>query len=102
MDQLSERRVFDHFVLEKDLPEGNGLTSESGLGLPLFGRSRLIDQGIQLGGLFENDVAKAKAKPPLLGDIPLLGQLFRNTTKEDRKTELLIFVTPRVILAEEE
>ncbi len=57
---------------------------------------------VVLGGLFENDVAKAKAKLPILADIPLLGQLFRNTTKEDRKTELLIFVTPRVILAEEE
>jgi type IV pilus assembly protein PilQ len=34
---------------------------------------------------------------PLLGDIPLLGNLFKTTTKRDEKSELLIFITPRII-----
>jgi general secretion pathway protein D len=36
-------------------------------------------------------------KIPLLGDIPLLGQLFRSTSKSDVKTELMVFLTPRVV-----
>jgi general secretion pathway protein D len=36
-------------------------------------------------------------KVPLLGDIPLLGWFFKNKTKEDVKTNLLIFITPRVV-----
>jgi type IV pilus assembly protein PilQ len=36
-------------------------------------------------------------KVPLLGDIPVLGVLFRKTDKRDEKRELLVFVTPRIL-----
>ena len=36
-------------------------------------------------------------KVPLLGDVPVLGRLFKTTTKTDNKDELLIFVTPRIL-----
>jgi type IV pilus assembly protein PilQ len=36
-------------------------------------------------------------KVPFLGDIPFLGTLFKNTAKTDNKTELLIFVTPKIV-----
>jgi type IV pilus assembly protein PilQ len=52
---------------------------------------------IVLGGVFEQSNSEARSKVPLLGDIPLLGALFRNTTRESIKRELLIFVTPRMI-----
>lgn len=50
-----------------------------------------------LGGIFEQTQRNDTNKVPLLGDIPVLGALFRNNRKTDEKTEMLIFLTPRVI-----
>ncbi|MBW6508626.1 MAG: type II secretion system secretin GspD [Desulfuromonadales bacterium] len=52
---------------------------------------------VVLGGLFRNQVTKTVSKVPLLGDIPILGWLFKSTTDRDEKRSLLIFITPRVI-----
>ncbi len=53
-------------------------------------------QTIVIGGLIEDQMSETVRKVPLLGDVPILGQLFRRTTKEKNKTELLIFLTPYV------
>lgn len=50
-----------------------------------------------LGGIFEQDTKDEVNKIPLLGDIPILGNLFRDNFKQDNKTELLIFLTPRIL-----
>ena len=59
-----------------------------------------------LSGLIREDTAKIATKVPLLGDIPFLGALFRSTSDSKKRTNLLIFVTPRIVtdmhLAEEE
>ncbi len=52
---------------------------------------------IILGGIIRNTVSSTVRKVPLLGDIPLLGELFKSTSKQDVKTELLVFLTPRVV-----
>ncbi len=52
---------------------------------------------VVLGGVFQQENRHAAGKVPLLGDIPLLGALFRNSSRSDNKRELLIFVTPRVL-----
>ena len=52
---------------------------------------------VVLGGVFQQENRRSAGKVPLLGDIPLLGALFRNSTRSDNKRELLIFVTPRVL-----
>lgn len=52
---------------------------------------------IILGGIIRSTVSSTVRKVPLLGDIPLLGELFRSTSKQDVKTELLVFLTPRVV-----
>jgi type IV pilus assembly protein PilQ len=52
---------------------------------------------VVLGGVFQRESNTAASKVPLLGDIPLLGFLFRNDSKSDTKRELLIFVTPKVL-----
>jgi general secretion pathway protein D len=54
-------------------------------------------QPIVIGGLISNDKASSESKIPLLGDIPLLGQLFKFTAKSSTKNELLIFLTPHII-----
>jgi type IV pilus assembly protein PilQ len=59
----------------------------------------LVNNGetVVLGGIFENDTLDEVRKIPFLGDLPLVGRFFRQTTKKDSKTELLIFVTPRLL-----
>jgi general secretion pathway protein D len=53
-------------------------------------------QTIVIGGLMEDRIVDSVRKVPILGDIPLLGELFKSTTKDTTKTELLIFLTPHV------
>ena len=50
-----------------------------------------------LGGIFEQITRTTVDKVPFLGDIPIIGYLFKRTQKQDDKTELLIFITPRII-----
>ena len=61
---------------------------------------------VVLSGLIREDTTKIATKVPLLGDIPFLGVLFRSTSDSKKRTNLLIFVTPRIVtdmkLAEEE
>ena len=59
----------------------------------------LIDDGetVVLGGIFQTDRNFATEKTPLLGNMPLLGRLFRRTFERDDKQELLIFITPHIL-----
>jgi len=52
---------------------------------------------IVVGGLMRNTTTETETKVPLLGDIPLLGWFFKNKSKENTKTNLLVFITPRVV-----
>ncbi len=54
-------------------------------------------QTIVIAGLTRNDEAEVKKKIPFLGDIPLIGWLFRWNSKSATKTNILIFVTPRIM-----
>lgn len=52
---------------------------------------------VVVGGLIRSSKKENEYKVPILGDIPLLGWFFKNKTKEDEKTNLLVFITPRVV-----
>jgi len=54
-------------------------------------------QTVVVGGLMQNSKSSSESKIPFLGDIPLLGNLFKSKSKADAKSELLIFLTPHVI-----
>jgi len=54
-------------------------------------------QTLVIGGLYQTERSKTQRKIPLLGDIPLVGQLFRRTDKQSRDTELVVFVTPEIV-----
>jgi general secretion pathway protein D len=54
-------------------------------------------QPVVIGGLIANEKSSNDSKIPLLGDIPLLGQLFRFSAKSNQKSELLIFLTPHIV-----
>ncbi len=57
---------------------------------------------VVLGGLIEDDVQDGQQKVPLLGDIPLLGRLFRNDSVSVEKTNLLIFIRPTIVRDDEQ
>lgn len=54
-------------------------------------------QTVIIGGLMSNSKSSVDSKIPLLGDIPLLGNLFKRKLRADEKTELMIFLTPHVV-----
>ena len=60
----------------------------------------LVDNGetLVLGGIYQQTIKKDVTKVPLLGDIPGVGVLFRNTVESNSKRELLIFVTPKIVV----
>lgn len=55
---------------------------------------------VVLGGIYTTEQRKGQSKVPLLGDIPLLGRLFRYDISQEDKRELLIFITPRIMNAD--
>jgi type IV pilus assembly protein PilQ len=54
-------------------------------------------QTVVLGGILETERRDSETKVPYLGDVPVLGRLFKTTRKENDKRELLIFVTPKIL-----
>lgn len=59
-------------------------------------------ESVVLGGLIRNNESEGRSGIPLLMDIPGLGSLFSTTTKDNSRTELLIFISPRVVEGEDE
>ena len=58
-------------------------------------------QTIVLGGLIQDDINNTNVRVPVLGKIPLLGALFRSTTKDRTKTNLLVFLRPTILQSTE-
>jgi len=54
-------------------------------------------QTVVLGGILETERRENEKKVPYLGDVPVLGRLFKTTSKSNNKDELLIFVTPKIL-----
>ena len=54
-------------------------------------------QTVVLGGILTTNERNAQTKVPWLGDIPVLGHLFKSTDRTNNKDELLIFVTPKIV-----
>ena len=107
---------FTPIVLSKDkisltvLPEVSALSEEnrvstaSGVSVPSFTTRRAsttVDLGsgqtFAIAGLLRNDVSNNVSKFPILGDIPVLGTLFRSTSFQSNETELVILVTPYIV-----
>ena len=54
-------------------------------------------QTVVIGGLISNDKSAGESKIPLLGDIPILGNFFKFSSKANQKTDLLMFITPHIV-----
>lgn len=59
----------------------------------------LVENGgtVVIGGIFTQDERDEVNKVPLLGDVPYLGNLFKNTVRSSNRTELLVFITPKIV-----
>ena len=82
----------------KDVSTGNGGTAVA-LSTQAINTQVLVKNGetLVLGGIYNRSIKKTVSKVPVLGDIPGIGVLFRNTTNANTKKELLIFVTPKIV-----
>jgi type IV pilus assembly protein PilQ len=52
---------------------------------------------VVLGGIYQQTERSNVSKVPLLGDVPVLGYLFKTQGRESAKTELLVFITPKIV-----
>ncbi len=99
----NDGRVFMNMAVKKD--ELDGFVSAGSAGdVPIIAKrlvttAVLVEDGqtVVIGGVYEFRSRDDLAKVPFLGDIPFLGNLFRNKGKSKEKAELLIFVTPKVM-----
>lgn len=93
-------RVIMDLVVSKDSPDFANLTAA---GPPIKTQAVetivLVDNGetIVLGGVYEQTKAKSVQRVPFFGDLPLVGWLFRTQFEQNNKSELLIFITPKLL-----
>lgn len=93
-------RIIMDLSVSKDSPDFANLTAA---GPPIKTQSVetnvLVDNGetIVLGGVYEQTKAKSTQRVPFFGDLPLVGFLFRSNFEQNNKSELLIFVTPKLL-----
>ncbi|WP_226665492.1 type IV pilus secretin PilQ family protein [Microbulbifer aggregans] len=90
IDQNSVGELFTNVITGAQIPAINVNSLQTKV---------LVSNGetIVLGGIFEAQTLEGETKVPLLGDIPFLGHLFKRTSREEDKRELLIFITPRIM-----
>lgn len=95
-----DNRIIIDVKVNKDEPDyGNAL-----LGVPPINKNEvnakvLVNDGetIVIGGVFSNTQSKSVEKVPFLGDLPFVGRVFRRDVVQDNKSELLVFLTPRIM-----
>jgi type IV pilus assembly protein PilQ len=88
----------------RDDSVGNVVVASGGVNVPSINTREiatqvLVNDGqtVVLGGILETTQREDDTKVPYLGDIPVLGHLFKNTSHQDNKDELMIFITPKVV-----
>jgi type IV pilus assembly protein PilQ len=97
-----DNRIIMEVKVTKDAPDFSNAAASGGV--PAITKNEvnakvLVADGetIVIGGVFSNTQSKSVDKVPFLGDMPFLGALFRRDVVKDSKSELLIFLTPRIM-----
>lgn len=95
-----DNRIIMEVKVNKDEPDyANALNGVPPIKKNEVNAKVLVNDGetIVIGGVFSNTQTKATDKVPFLGDVPVLGRLFRRDSVTDSKNELLVFLTPRIM-----
>jgi type IV pilus assembly protein PilQ len=97
----------NRIILDLDVKQdsvGQLVVTSGGVNVPAINTQEiatqvLVNDGqtVVLGGILKTTARDAQTKVPYLGDVPVLGNLFKTTAKTDNKDELLIFVTPKIV-----
>jgi len=97
----------NRIILDLDVHKdsvGTVIVTSSGVNVPSIDTRSittqvLVNDGqtVVLGGILETNQREDDTKVPYLGDIPVLGHLFKNTSHKDDKDELMIFITPKIV-----
>lgn len=97
-----DNRIIMEVRVTKDEPDFSQAASTGGV--PSIRKNEvnakvLVTDGetIVIGGVFSNTQSKSVDKVPFLGDLPFVGRVFRRDLVQDRKSELLVFITPRIM-----
>jgi len=95
-----DNRIIMEVKVTKDAPDFRNAMN----GVPPIDKNEvnakiLVSDGetVVIGGVFSNSQSKSVDKVPFLGDLPFLGRLFRRDVVTDAKSELLVFLTPRIL-----
>ena len=98
-----DNRIILDLNVKKD-SVGSVIVTNGGVGVPSIDTREistqvLVNDGqtVVLGGILETEERNTEQKVPYLGDVPVLGRLFKQTRKLNNKDELLIFVTPKIL-----
>ncbi len=96
-----EGAIFLDVKVNKDSP-GQQTLSGPAINTTNVQTQVLVENGgtVVLGGIFEQEERTTETKVPLLGDIPVVGYLFKTTSRTSDRKELLIFITPRVVTSQ--
>ncbi|MDV7210801.1 type IV pilus secretin PilQ [Azotobacter beijerinckii] len=95
-----DNRIIMAVKVNKDEPDyANAVNGEPPIKKNAVNAKVLIGDGetIVIGGVFSNSQSKSVEKVPFLGDLPFIGRFFRSDTVTDSKSELLVFLTPRIL-----
>ncbi|WP_344702556.1 type IV pilus secretin PilQ [Halomonas cibimaris] len=92
-------RIIMDLVINKDSFRDSEFDGEPPIDTNTIETQVLVDNGqtVVLGGILSTEELRQVAKTPLLGDLPVIGKLFRSTEKRNEKVELLVFITPRLL-----
>ncbi len=97
-----DNRVLMEVKVTKDAPDFSVASSTGGI--PAISKNEvnakvLVADGetIVIGGVYSNTQSKSVDKVPFLGDLPFIGRVFKRDLIQDRKAELLVFLTPRIM-----
>ncbi len=94
-----DNRIIMSLVITQDALAGLASNDQPLIDTTQLETQVLVSNGetIVLGGVFQTEEISGTSKTPLLGDIPVVGNLFKRTTQTSSKTETLIFITPSII-----
>ena len=94
-----DQRIFMNLEIKQDTVNGFSSDGVPGINTRVINTAVLVDNGqtVVLGGILEKTSRDDKTQVPFLGDLPGVGSLFRTKARRDSRTELLIFVTPKIL-----
>ena len=99
-----DSKIILDIAINKDEPDYNNVNAkgEPGIVTRAVKTQAMIEDGATLvvGGIYQEQMANNVSKVPLLGDIPVLGNLFKSRSRSRSRNELLFFITPRIMGAE--